>query len=164
MKNTATSLLCILAAILTSCNKDSAPVLVTANNSWAFNGTSFSATSCLANASSATLTASSAEYGSSYGNLIVYFNDSLPTESGTYKISQYGNSFGKDSVVVSLSYTAPSGAVTYYASFLNTKPDTALVKVTNGKISVSASHLSMISTTQIPSPDTIYVAFNITQQ
>jgi hypothetical protein len=152
------AILAMIVVVMTavSCKKN----IASPAGFWTFNSATYTAVSCIADTSAATLTASNTLTGSNYSNIVINFADSLPALNGMYTVGAAGTHFGKDSVTITLAYMS-TGVLNYYGS-QGVSKQKVNVTIANGKLSVSGAGISMLPTSG--TLDTIPLTFNISQE
>jgi hypothetical protein len=155
---------CCLTMIM-SCTKNNTAPTSGPGGFWSFDSNTYPAISCVVDSSSYTLTASTSVTGSTYGNMVVYFYNSLP-DTGSYTIVEDGNLSAHNQAAISLTYQT-SAATTYYTSAItynkDQQPYVQKIKVTktNGKLGISGTAISVASIAT--ATDTVPLTFSITQ-
>jgi PKD repeat protein len=106
--------------------------------SWTFMGGSYTAVTCTQGVK--TLIASSQTSGNSntFGTLVVYFYNAIPTTSGTYTVVYPSNQYLPTQVGMYLT-TEGVSEDTYYSTGGNGSNQTVRVTVLNGKLSIAGS-------------------------
>lgn len=148
--------------VLSSCRKNDAP-LSFQGGSWTFGPTQYNATSCIPTPASATVTASGLTAGLGTNFTMTFsFTDGYPTTSGTYTIlNGHNTSTLPLSNLVMINATL-TGAVNeqFYSSGSNSSQNVN-VTVSNGKISLSGSGITMLNAAN--TADSVALSFNIIQ-
>jgi hypothetical protein len=133
MKKIALGLLSIGVISLTACKKDDKKV---AENTWTFDGTTYSAASAYFDSASASLAiVSLSGYACGF-----HFQDGAPVKDGVYTIVEDGNKISSGEVLVSA--IKPNGSGTGYLSIAGTT-EKVTVSSSGGKIIVSVGEIKL---------------------
>jgi len=150
-------ILCLL--VFASCKKNN-PATSYPYGSWTLNNTTFKVTSCAADSAGVDLAALDSLTGNPSCNLIVYFNNALPTASGTYTVAIQNSLPAAGQVSIGVGYVAPS-VLNNYISTGGGGNQKVNVTVSGGKISISGTGIEMVNIGL--GTDSAALTFNITQ-
>jgi hypothetical protein len=150
MKNAILGLTVLTILFIASCSKNP-----TAGGTWTFKGLTYDVTTCIAVGNNIGASSSANNNINTFGGLTVYFpGPKLPTASGTYLVvdtTPVGNQ-------VFISATVGGAVDTAYTSN-GLDSQKVAVTVSNGKIAVSGSNISLINSSV--SPAAFPLTFNI---
>ena len=155
-------LLAAFLVIFSSCRKNNDTISYQ-GGTWALGSTQFNATSCTGAPASAMVTTSGLSAGlSTHFDMTFSFTDGYPTTSGTYTVLNGHNT----SPILFANYVMINATLTgavneqFYSSGSN-GTQSVTVTLSNGKISLSGSGISMLNGAN--TSDSTLLSFNITQ-
>ena len=149
MKKTILGFLMLGLIITSSCHKSTS----NPGGSWTLKGTTYNTTACVNSGSSL---AASDISGSTVAGLTVIFYGTVPTTSGTYTVNRTPASAGQIEVSVGLNGSG-------YISTGSNGLQTVSVTVSNGKVSISGTGITVANSQAGLASDSTNVTFNITQ-
>jgi hypothetical protein len=157
MKKISLTFLVVTILFSASCNKnDNSNNTSSANESFSFQGTTYTVSSCTGSAQYLTATSGNTTTGP---NMIVTFpGNALPTAAGTYTVVKGGFPSGANQVGITFN---PTLTTVYSSTGGNGSNQTVIVNVSGGKVSVTGTNIELVGSAQ---SDSSGLTFNITQQ